>query len=36
MLLHLDYLVFLHARFFTELLYEFCRIIFSMFLRKKS
>ena len=35
MLSYLDYLVFLHAVFCTEQLYAFCRIIFSMFLRKK-
>ena len=33
---HLDYLVFLHAVFCTELLYWFRKIIFSMFLPKKS
>ena len=36
MLSYLDYLVFLHAIFFTEQLYAFRRIIFSMFLRKKK
>ena len=36
MLSYLDYLVFLHAVFFTGQLYAFRRIIFSMFLRKKK
>ena len=36
MLSNLDYLVFLHAVFCTEQLYCLCRIIFSMFLRKKK
>ena len=36
MLSYLDYLVFLHAISCTEQLYAFCRIIFSMFLRKKK
>ena len=36
MLSYLDYLVFLDAVFFTEQLYAFRRIIFSMFLRKKK
>ena len=36
MLSYLDYLVFLQAVFCTEQLYAFLRIIFSMFLRKKS
>ena len=36
MLSYLDYLVFLHAVFCTEQLYAFCRIIFSMSLRKKK
>ena len=36
MLSYLDYLVFLHAVFYTEQLYAFRRIIFSMFLRKKK
>ena len=36
MLSYLDYLVFLHAVFCTEILYAFLRIIFSMFLRKKK
>ena len=36
MLSYLDYLVFLHAVFFTEQLYAFRRIIFSMVLGKKK
>ena len=36
MLSYLNYLVFLHAVFCTEQLYAFCRINFSMFLRKKK
>ena len=36
MLSYLDYLVFLHVVFWTEQLYGFRRIIFSMFLRKKK
>ena len=34
--LYLDYLVFFHGFFFTEQLYWFCTIIFSMFLEKKK
>ena len=36
MLSYLDYLVFLHAVFFTEQLYAFRRVISSMFLGKKK
>ena len=36
MLSYLDYFVFLHAVFYTELLYAFRTIIFSMVLRKKK
>ena len=36
MLSYLDYLVFLHALFFTEQLYVFRRVIFSTVLQKKK
>ena len=36
MLSYLDYLVFLHAVFWTEQLYAFRRIIFSIVLQKKK